>query len=105
MYTNYLKELFRNSDNVNIRLDKNLKMCVIYKGFGIYVNYSINESLKLIMTKLKNELLKLTENLLDIIHNGWEIFIKDKIIQIYELYCTNITYQMSVNNDLVDIIT
>lgn len=69
-YTDFLKEVMKNKENLNIILEKNSDSCLIYKNkTESYVKIKINELFEKLMVKINEQLQKIFDEYLSEKHN------------------------------------
>lgn len=69
-YTDFLKEVMKNKENLNIILEKNSDSCLIYKNKTEgYIKIKINELLEKLMIKINEQLQKIFNEYLSEKHN------------------------------------
>ena len=110
-YTDFLKEVMKNKENLNIILEKNSDSGLVYKNHNeSYVKIKVNELLEKIMIKINEQLQKIFDEYLSEKHNiekGVLNTIKDEKINNnikLEDYMNNSNLKKIVDTILLDIL-
>jgi len=110
-YTDFLKEVMKNKENLNIILEKNSDSCLIYKNKTEgYVKIKINELFERLMVKINEQLQKIFDEYLSEKHNIEKSVLntikEEKINNNIKLtdYMNNITLKKIVDTILLDIL-
>jgi hypothetical protein len=108
-YTDFLKEVMKNKENLNIILEKNSDSCLIYKN-KTYVKIKINELFDRLMVKINEQLQKIFDEYLSEKHNIEKSVLNtikyEKINNNIKLedYMNNSTLKKIVDTILLDIL-
>ena len=110
-YTDFLTEVMKNKENLNVIIDKNSESGLVYKNKQeMYVKLKMKEILEQSMIKLNNQLQKLFNECLDNKSNMHDNFInlikdeKDNNNIKFSDYMSNINFRHDVNTLLLDIL-
>jgi len=80
LYTSLLEKLLENKKNLNVLLDKNSKTGFVYnENEKTFVNMKVNDIVKHSMTKLKDNLLEMNDNVKNFTIKNYNIFEKQSV--------------------------